>query len=65
VAAAGGVALSVRRRRSRHLFGGIDVRGLVKQLGQATKGIGKTSKELGKEMERIGDDAERVGKTLS
>lgn len=67
-AAVGGLALGIRRRRSRGLsLGGLklDVRGAMKQLGQASKSIGKTSKELGKEMERMGDDAERVGKTLS
>jgi hypothetical protein len=59
----GGVAIGVRRRKSKGL--GFDVNGLVKRLGKTTKTLGKTSKELGKDMQRLGDDAESVGKTLS
>lgn len=59
----GGVALAVRRRRSRGL--GFDAHGVVKRIGKTTQSLGKTSKELGKEMQRLGDDAESAGKTLS
>jgi hypothetical protein len=58
---AGGVALRARRRSSR----GIDVRGVMKQIGKTSKSVGKTSKQVSKDVHRLGDDIEKVGKTLS
>jgi hypothetical protein len=57
----GGVALRARRNGSRHL----DVRGVVKQIGKASKNVGKTSKQVSEDVHRLGDDIERVGKALS
>jgi len=59
--AVGGMALRARRSRSR----GLDMHGVVKQIGKATKSIGKTSKQVSKDVHQLGDDVERVGKALS
>jgi hypothetical protein len=57
----GGVALRARKRGSR----GLDVHGLVKEIGKASKSVGKASKQVSKDVHQLGDDVERVGKTLS
>jgi len=57
----GGVALRARKRGSRR----VDVHGIVKQIGKATKSVGKTSKQVSEDVHRLGDDVERVGKALS
>jgi hypothetical protein len=57
----GGVALRTRKDGSRR----VDVRGVVKQIGKASKDIGKTSKQVSEDVHRLGDDIERVGKALS
>jgi hypothetical protein len=57
----GGVALRARKNGSRRL----DVRGVVKQIGKASKNVGKTSKQVSEDVHRLGDDIERVGKALS
>ncbi|HEX6583841.1 MAG TPA: hypothetical protein VF056_09565 [Thermoleophilaceae bacterium] len=49
------------RRRSR----GLDVQGVVKQIGKFSKSVGKTSKQVSEDVHRLADDVERVGKTLS
>jgi hypothetical protein len=57
----GAVALRARKRGGRRL----DVHGIVKQIGKATKNVGKTSKQVSDDIHRLGDDVERVGKALS
>jgi len=57
----GGVALRARRNGSR----GLDVHGVVKQIGKASKNVGKTSKQVSEDVHRLGDDIERIGKALS
>ena len=56
----GGMALRARRNSR-----GLDVHGVVKQIGKVSKSVGKSSKQVGKDVHRLGDDVERVGKTLS
>jgi hypothetical protein len=58
---AGGVAVRARKRGSR----GLDVNGLVKRIGKASKSVGKASKQVSKDVHQLGDDVERVGKALS
>ena len=57
----GGVVVRARRRGSR----GLDVHGIVKQIGKASKNVGKTSKQVSKDVHQLGEDVERVGKALS
>jgi hypothetical protein len=56
----GGVALRARRKSR-----GLDVHGVVKQIGKISKSVGKNSKQVSKDVHRLGDDVERVGKALS
>jgi hypothetical protein len=56
----GGVALRARRRSR-----GLDVHGVVKQIGKIGKNVGKTSKQVSKDVHQLGDDVERAGKALS
>jgi hypothetical protein len=56
----GGAALRARKRSR-----GLDVHGVVKQIGKMSKSVGKASKQVSEDVHRLGDDVERVGKTLS
>ncbi|HEX2161380.1 MAG TPA: hypothetical protein VHF88_06115 [Thermoleophilaceae bacterium] len=44
--------------------GNVDVEGIVKTVGKATKQFAATSKSVSKDIERAGDKAERIGKIL-
>jgi hypothetical protein len=57
----GGIVLRARKGGSRRL----DVHGIVKQIGKASRSVGKTSKQVSKDVHQLGDDVERVGKALS
>jgi hypothetical protein len=56
----GGVALRARKRSR-----GLNVHGVVKQIGKISKSVGKTSKQVSKDVHQLGDDVERAGKALS
>ena len=56
----GGVAMRARKRSR-----GLDVHGVVKQIGKISKSVGKTSKQVSKDVHQLGDDVERAGKALS
>jgi hypothetical protein len=69
---AGGLVLKGRRSR-RKVLGvplprvrtpDVDVKSLVKTVGDASKRFGKTTKSVSKDIERVGDQAERIGKVL-
>jgi hypothetical protein len=65
---AGGLLLKGRDRRRKVLgvpVPGVDVQGVIKTVGKASKQLGQTSKSVSKDMERLADEAERVGKILS
>jgi hypothetical protein len=57
----GGVVVRTRKRGS----SGLDVHGLVKRIGEASRSVGKASKQVSKDVHQLGDDVERVGKALS
>jgi hypothetical protein len=71
---AGGLVLKSRRSRRKVLgvpvpridkaVSDIDVKSLMKTVGDASKRFGKTTKSVSKDMERVGDQAERIGKIL-
>jgi len=65
---AGGLLLKGRDRRRKVLgvpVPDLDVQGVLKSVGKASKHLGQTSKSVSKDIERLGDEAERVGKILS
>jgi hypothetical protein len=74
---AGGLLLKGRTRRRKLLglplprslsklsLSDLDVRSVMKNVGEASKQFGQTSKNVSKDIERVGDQAERVGKILS
>ncbi|MDP9136405.1 MAG: hypothetical protein M3N56_16445 [Actinomycetota bacterium] len=73
VGVAGGMALKGRRGGKKVLGvpvpravkpGNVDVEGIVKTVGKATKQFAATSKSVSKDIERAGDKAERIGKIL-
>lgn len=43
----------------------LDLQGVIKGVGKASKQLGQTSKSVSKDIERLADEAERVGKILS
>jgi hypothetical protein len=65
---AGGLLLKGRDRRRKVLgvpVPDVDVQGVIKTVGKASKQLGQTSKSVSKDIERLADEAERVGKILS
>lgn len=72
----GGLVLNRRTRRTKVLgvtlprsigkakLPDLDVKSVVKSLGNASKQFGQTSKTVSKDIERVGDQAERIGKIL-
>lgn len=69
---AGGLALKSRAGRKsvmgvpvpRVKPSDIDVEGIVKTVGKASKRFAETSKAVSKDIDRAGDKAERIGKIL-
>jgi len=73
---AGGIALKSRVQRPKVLgvklprsivkpdLGDVDLKGLAKTVGKASKQLGATSKTVSKDIQRVGEQAERIGKIL-
>ena len=57
--------LGVRVPRTIARLPGLDVKSVIKNVGEASKQFGQTSKSVSKDIERIGDQAERFGRILS
>jgi hypothetical protein len=45
-------------------LGDLDLKGLAKTVGKASKQFGAASKNVSKDIQRVGEQAERIGKVL-